>query len=330
MSTLMISLDRKILEMNSKVADRMKRYGERESLVIVIPESSGRSHQISDRVYAVGTGGHKIYQFFRLVSLGKTLAREHEVSSVSCQDPFMTGLAGLLIARKLKLRLEVQTHGDFYSSDYYRRSSLKNWVYYQLGRYVLRRADSIRAVSERAKRGVVSIGVSPDNVHIHPVHIDIEHLQSQQPKFNLHELYPQAEKIFISIARFERVKNISWLVKVFARHVETHSRDILLLIGDGSERDAIERMVDRYTLRDSVIFLGWQEDTVSYLKSADALLFPSLSEGYGLVVMEAIAVGCSVVMTDAGVAGYEVEASEQVRIVPVGDEEGFLREIESI
>ncbi len=329
MTTLMFSLDRKILEENSKVAERMKLYGRENKLIILIPEPSGISLQISDNVLVVGTGGNKLRQFFRLIKFGRNFGREHSVSLVTTQDPFMTGLVGLIISKTQKIQLEIQTHGDFYSSDYYRKSSIKNLLYYLLGKYTLTRADTVRAVGERARLGLMKMGIEESRIRVHPVHIDIDQLNRAEPKFDLRASYRDADNIFISIGRFEKVKNITWLVDVWQDYARRHPRDILLLIGDGSKRADIEGKIKKYNLDKSVFLLGWQDDIISFMRGATALLFPSLSEGYGLVVIEAMAVGCPVVMTDVGVANFEVKESDMVRIVNVGDKDGFLTEMES-
>jgi len=320
----MISLDRKILEDNSQVAARMKRYGEREDMVILIPEGSGESRVLSDRVHAVGTGGRKLQQFFRLVRMGCTLGREHRVTHVTCQDPFLTGLAGSLIARRLRASLEIQSHGDFFDSAYYRQSSLKNYLYYHLGKFVLRRADSIRVVSERARRGTVSIGVSPEKIHVKPILVDLEKLRTTKPAFDLRKQYPGAARIFLSIARLVRVKNLPWLIETFHEHLKAYPDDILLMVGDGPERSHIERLVRALELEQRALILGFKDDTVSYMKGADALLISSLSEGYSLSAIEARALELPIIMTDVGVAGFELLPSKTVKVVPIGDRTAFL------
>jgi glycosyltransferase involved in cell wall biosynthesis len=71
----------------------------------------------------------------------------------------------------------------------------------------------------------------------------------------------------------------------------------------------------------------WTDDPFSYVKTADCVLFPSLSEGYGMVAMEAHAAGTPIIMTDVGVANYELPAGPKVIITPLDDRDKFIQAI---
>ena len=100
-----------------------------------------------------------------------------------------------------------------------------------------------------------------------------------------------------------------------------------MLVGDGLEKDKIKQKIKELNFKKNIITEDWTNDPIGYLKIADCLVFPSSSEGYGLVAMEAIAVGTPVIMTDVGVANYELKSGSKVKIVPVGDRDKFIEAI---
>jgi glycosyltransferase involved in cell wall biosynthesis len=114
------------------------------------------------------------------------------------------------------------------------------------------------------------------------------------------------------------------LVDVFEGVVKQKNH-LLLIVGDGVELQKLKAKSNK--LQANVKFETWTNDPISYLKTADCLLFPSRSEGYGLVAMEASAVGTPIIMNSVGVANYELKPSEKVKILPINDKEKWIKAI---
>ena len=319
----MISLDKKILDISSPVAERMVSYGYDGDIHILIPDTKKRSVSLSSAVHAESTGGNKIQQFFRLYGLGKKLT----VDSITTQDPFFTGLVGLRLRKKLGVSLEVQVHGDFFSTEYYKE---QNNLKYRIAKYVIMRADKVRVVGERVRESVIALGVPAERVYVAPVAIDVARIESHTATFDLHEQYPQFSSICLTMSRLESVKHLSWLLTVFAEVRKERPNMGLVIVGDGSERKRLESQVVSLGLQGQVVFVPWTDDPVSYYKSADALLFPSLSEGYGLAPMEANIAGCPVIMNNVGVAGYELPVGSGVTILDIDDADGWKQAIKAV
>ena len=104
----------------------------------------------------------------------------------------------------------------------------------------------------------------------------------------------------------------------------------LTIVGDGEERPRLERLTNELGLSNAVDFVGWLEDPASlreHYRRAFALLLPSEFEGFGVVVLEAMAAGTPVVRT-APTSGYDVlEPDVDVLIVPTGSAESFARAV---
>lgn len=326
MRKLMISLDKKILDPASAVAQRMIEYGKTDELFIIIPDKEKKSVNLSTTVHVQSAGGCKFLQFFRLWRLGKNIIHNSRFiiqdSLITTQDPFFTGLVGWLLKRKFKIKLEVQMHGDFFGGYYH---GLKLF----LAKFVLKRADKIRVVGERVKQNLTKLNeIDEDKIEVKPIVVDVEKIKNYQSKRDLHECFPEAEKIFVAMGRLDPVKNIPWLVEVFANVVKQYPRYLLLIFGNGKDGLRIKLQVIGYRLQNNNIRLEpWTSEVYDFLKTADYLLFPSLSEGYGLVAMEARAAGCPVIMNDVGVANYELKPGDKVKILPINDKDAWIKAI---
>jgi glycosyltransferase involved in cell wall biosynthesis len=325
MSQLMISLDKRIFDPSSLAARRMVEYGEKDQLYIIVPSAEKKEVELSQKVKVLGSGGKaKPFQFWNLYQTGRKFLQKNKVDLITTQDPFFTGLLGIWLKRKFYSRLEVQVHGDFYGSSYYRQSGLLNRVRYYLGRYVLNQADHVRVVGLRTKDGLVSLGIPREKIEVRPIAVNVLRIQSQMPSFKLADRFPGFTKLFLVAGRLDPVKNIAWLLQIFKRYLEHGGSSALIILGEGKEKERLVTIAHNLGIDKNVFFEPWTDDPVSYVKGASAVVFPSLSEGYGLVVCEARAAGIPIIMTDVGVANYELKPSERVKIIPVGDSEAFI------
>ena len=246
--------------------------------------------------------------------------KEKNIEEITAQDPFFIGLVGWCLKRKFKIKLEVQVHGDFFGG-YYKNQ----WFKLYLAKFILKRANIIRVVGERVKQSLLSLGVIENKIIIRPIQNNPELVKNYLSEINLHSKYPGYEKVFLFLGRLDPVKNISWLIDIFNEVVKQKQNYLLLIIGKGDEEIKIRSQIANNNLGSNIKLQNWTENPYGYLKTADCVLFPSLSEGYGLVPMEASIVGTPVIMTNVGVANYELKPGPKVKIVSVGDKDAFIK-----
>ncbi|MFN8560408.1 MAG: glycosyltransferase [Anaerolineae bacterium] len=91
------------------------------------------------------------------------------------------------------------------------------------------------------------------------------------------------------VCRLIEQKGVAYGVRAFARVAPQFPDARLIIAGDGSLRAALESEAQALGVRDRVHFLGWRDDATAVLAALDVLLMPSLWEGFGLVMLEAMA-----------------------------------------
>jgi glycosyltransferase involved in cell wall biosynthesis len=124
--------------------------------------------------------------------------------------------------------------------------------------------------------------------------------------------------VIACVARLESVKDHATLLRALAVVAVAKPRVRLLLVGDGTQRAALQRQAAG--LSPNVIFAGRRDDVAALLPLCDLFALASTSEGLPLTILEAMAAGLPCVATDVGAVGEAVRDGETGRLVPAGDE----------
>jgi len=129
--------------------------------------------------------------------------------------------------------------------------------------------------------------------------------------------------VVLHVGRFAEQKNHAGLLRVFAVVLEHVPSAVLVLVGDGPLRAAIERQVSQMGLGAAVRFVGVRDDVPSIMACADVFLFPSRFEGFGLAAVEANAAALPVVGTDIPGLREAVQSGETALLHAVDDIQGM-------
>ena len=116
------------------------------------------------------------------------------------------------------------------------------------------------------------------------------------------------------VGRFEAQKNHSFLIKIFRELNKQCPEAVLMLLGDGVGRPAVEKQVHEYGLDRQVLFLGSRNDVNAWMQAMDIFVLPSLYEGLGIVNIEAQAAGLPCLIS-ADVIPEEVRITNLVRFI---------------
>jgi glycosyltransferase involved in cell wall biosynthesis len=121
------------------------------------------------------------------------------------------------------------------------------------------------------------------------------------------------------IARLVEQKGHRYLIDGFAKAVTENQKLRLLIVGSGALEEELKKQVQEECLQEKVIFTGYRSDTVDLLNAIDIFAHPSLWEGFGLSVLEAMNMGKPVVATNVSALPELVEDTVTGFLVPPRD-----------
>lgn len=105
--------------------------------------------------------------------------------------------------------------------------------------------------------------------------------------------------VYCHVGRFDEVKNHRFLIDVFKEIQVKEPSSMLVLVGQGILMDDIKKKVKDVNLDDKVIFLGFRKDINRILQAVDAVILPSIYEGFPVTAIEAQAAGLPFFMSDS-------------------------------
>ncbi|TCJ40216.1 glycosyltransferase [Parafrankia sp. BMG5.11] len=100
------------------------------------------------------------------------------------------------------------------------------------------------------------------------------------------------------VGRFASQKNHAFLIDTFAEYLRLDPEAVLVLIGHGPLKAQVQAQVDRLEIAGSVRFAAGTDDIAAFMSLFDVFVFPSFSEGLGIVALEAQAAGTPVIMPE--------------------------------
>lgn len=126
----------------------------------------------------------------------------------------------------------------------------------------------------------------------------------------------------INIGRLEDQKNHKMLINAYEKVLKAHSNTELLIYGEGSLRDELEKIISNKGLNDKIKLCGYFDDIVSTLSEADMFILSSDYEGLPNSLMEALSAGVPCISTDCPCGGPRslIENGVNGVLVPIKDE----------
>ena len=197
----------------------------------------------------------------------------------------------------------------------------KNLLYY-ITKYVLHKINVNLAVSKYIADFFINLEFTAASFPVVHHGIDIPCKLFQDKKNNGYEI--------IIIGRLEILKGQNFVIEALPQILKYFPECKLTLVGIGSYEDKLEKLVQKLNLGDKVSFLGFQKDPYEFIANADIILIPSLAEAFGLVFLEAMAIGTPIIAFDVP-AGNEILINGKTGLlVPVGDVEAIAEKCISL
>jgi glycosyltransferase involved in cell wall biosynthesis len=130
-----------------------------------------------------------------------------------------------------------------------------------------------------------------------------------------------------SVGRLAEQKGYRYLIEAAPTIRGANPNVWFLLVGDGPERDQLERRASELGVADRLVITGYQQDAVRFLKCMDVFAFPSLWESWGFSAVEAMAAGLPIVSADTVGPTSFLENEKTALIVPKEDAVGLASAI---
>ncbi len=244
---------------------------------------------------------------------------------ITAQDPFEAGLVAWQIAKATGVSFNIQEHGDFFSTKFWARESILNRCRAMFGKFLLKKADSVRVVSKRIKKTLEGLGVRTEKIFILSVRTGVSRFSTAAANPKCIPNFDSNNKYILTVARFVPQKNLSFLIRTFSNVQIDHPEAHLLIVGQGKDESALKALATKILPEYSYTFMPWSENVPVLMAIAHVYALSSNYEGWGRVLIEAQAAGMPIVTTDVGCVGEEVTESEACKVVPVNDEKRFVK-----
>ena len=184
--------------------------------------------------------------------------------------------------------------------------------------FSINKSNMVTAVSESLKKDTNELFEVKNNIKVIPNFICIDDYKLENNDFYKKRFAPNNEKIICHISNFRKVKRIKDVLLSF----EKISKEIdvkLILVGDGPERSALEKISRESKYRNNIYFLGSLKSTKEVLNISDLFFLPSSTESFGLSALEAMACSVPVISTKTGGIPEVVIDGESGYLSKVGD-----------
>jgi L-malate glycosyltransferase len=189
---------------------------------------------------------------------------------------------------------------------------------------IWKKADAVISNSEGLKK--LALKSKPGQ------EIDIIYNGTDVQKFKPDDSLRNKEKFIITLGgtRVTARKGIMYLLEAMGELHQKYPRLYLTVIGEGDEKEDLERLAEKLKIQDKIIFLGRidYKKIAAYYQEASAFILPSLNEGMSNAMLEALASGLPIIATDTGGTRELVSDGENGFIIKMKDSEDIARKLE--
>lgn len=255
------------------------------------------------------------FLFFQLVAVLKVIKKNHP-DLIHANWAFPQGFIAYVASLLVKIPYIITVRG----SDI---QAINNYCYRLIVKQALKKSRWIVATSPALAQDVVSIyKVSPEKVKIITSGVDLK-LFSKRPgtKTEVKKSSKTGNKFILFVGRITPVKQLDVLLKALPGIISRFPQTELLVAGEGPLMSEMKDLAQKLGVEESVEFLGnvSQQKLVSYYNNCDIYALVSRNEGTPGSLMEAMAIGTAIVVSNYRGVDYAIRNYKNGLVVPVGD-----------
>jgi len=174
----------------------------------------------------------------------------------------------------------------------------------RIKQYWLHQPDFLFPVSKDIERVLLSMAIEPSRIHVAYSGIDLDHFcnKANEQKFRDRYGLKAHQPIIGSVANLFPRKGYEYLIEALVPVKKAYPDIRCFILGEGPEayHQQLVRLVEKHQLSSQVIFAGFQRDVFEFVNSFDVFVLPSLMEGFGIALLEAMAMSKPIVACKVG------------------------------
>lgn len=254
---------------------------------IYIPKLVRNIHFINDLKALI-----KIYNFLR-----------REKFDIVHTHTSKAGLLGRLAAKIARVPIIIHTpHGHVFFG-YFGRFKTK--IFMLLEKLASRMTDIIITLTNSEKEDYIKYGIAPEHkLTVINSGVDLnrfmQRASEEAQNFKIELGIPEKSSIVGTVGRLVPVKGLKFLIKAAKLVIQKFPDTFFILAGDGHLKQNLKKQASELGIEKNIIFLGWRDDVARIISTYDIFALPSLNEGMGRVLVEAMALGKPIVASDIG------------------------------
>ena len=274
-------------------------------------------------IYA--TGGKTIRSLLRARSQARTIVSRRHYNLIVTQDPHLTAWIGMHLQQRLQIPLLIDFHGDFLNNRHWLQESFRHRLYAIMQEKSIRRATGIRVVSFGIQEKLIAAKIPAEKIVVinTPINDGLFTAFDKQQRLLLEKLrFKYADKkMLLFVGRFVPAKNLLFILDVMKDIVVHEPNAVLLLIGEGELKHALENGIKERGLDAHVRIIGHKQpaELVAYYRLASIVLLLSTNESLGKVIIEAGLAGTPALASETTGARNIIDDGATGFLVPIND-----------
>lgn len=261
---------------------------------------------------------------------GLEVCQRWPIAMVASQDPFYSALPVYALHKRLGIPFNVMIPGEVLDNPFWLREHHLNRVLNFVGKWMLRRASTVRVSTGTEREQIISMGIPSERVWNVPFRVSFKRLTNPNGD-PLRDMYlgDRSDRMVLSVGRLAKEKD--FLTGLLAMRQVVHERPstIWVIVGSGPEEHVLKKQAQALGLAEHVFFTGPQpyEMVPNYYGAADCFLLCSTREGTSMVLLEAAYFGLPIVSTDTTGARDAVRDGETGYLAPRGDSKALAERL---
>jgi glycosyltransferase involved in cell wall biosynthesis len=282
-----------------------KRISEKNKVTLITSWRNGlKRHEIINGIKIIRIGPEHRYSnqggflsriFFVAYAIREGL--KHKDAEIVAGENFTTYYPAYVVAKKLKKTCVITYHETWIGEWVKNKGFITGTPYELYERLLLKlRFDRIISVSEFTKKRLTAKGINPKKIQVIPDGVNLEEFDFTCKK--------EKTPTICYIGRLVETKKVDVLIKAISVLKKDFPKIRCNIIGTGKDKERLEKLTNSLNLTENVSFLGFMKDTKDVrkiLKSNTLLCLPSVVEGFGIVLVEAMASGVPYICSDIDV-----------------------------